>query len=163
MLELSPTGLSGRRYTVSRDGEDIAHLSFGWVREGAEVTIDGAPHELRHEGLGSGAFELSHHGAVVARARKPSAFRKRFELEHEGRVYELAKESWWGRAFELRADGHRVGSVRPVHPFTRRASIDLPEELSLPVRVFAAALVALLWRRGASAAAAGGGAAAAGS
>lgn len=157
MLELVPSGLLGRRFAVSRDGVVVAELNLALLREAAEITIEGAVHELRRQGRLSGAFELSHHGGVVARARKPSAWRNRFEVEHESRHYELEKESWWSRRYELRDASGPVGGVRPVHVFTRRAEIDLPDELTLPGKVFVTALVAFLWNRDASAAAGGGG------
>lgn len=141
---------------MRRDGRDVAELTLGWIRESATVRIDGVPHELRRAGLASGDYTLSRGGAVVATARKPSSLRSRFEIEHEGHVYELAKAAWWGRRFRLREGGQTIGSIGPHHLFTRRSAIDLPAELGLPVQVFVAALVAFMWKRDAGAAAGGG-------
>lgn len=157
MLELVPRFGSARRYTVRRDGQDIADITLGWVREAGDLTIDGVAHELRREGLLSGEFLLSRGGAVVARARKPSALRRRFEVRHDGQVYELVKARWWGRRYDLRAGGRTIGSIGPHHAFTRRAEIALPAELAVPVQVFVAALVVLLWKRDSQAAGGGGG------
>lgn len=155
MLELVPRRISSRRYEVRRDGEPVAEISLSWFREAGTLHIDGVAHELSRTGLGFGAFTLTRGGAPVARAHKPSAFRNRFEVEHEGRVYEVMKASWWGRRFAVRTDGRAIGSIGPHHPFTRRSEIVLPAELGLPVTVFLAALVVLLWNRDASAAGAG--------
>lgn len=155
MLELVPRLGSSRRYTVRRDGQDVAEFTLAWLREAGRLHIDGVAHELRREGLASGAFTLSCAGMPIVTARKPSAFRNRFEVDREGRRYEVVKASWWGRRFEVRADDQPIGSIGPHHPFTRRAAIDLPEDIGLPVQVFLAALVVLLWNRDSSGAAGG--------
>ena len=103
----------------------------------------------------SGEYSLSRVGIEVARAWKPSAWRERLEVTHEGATYELAKARWWGNTYELRADGRVVGSIRPHHPFTRRSAITMPAEFPLAATVFVAALVVLMWNR--QAGAAGGG------
>lgn len=115
------------------------------------MTIEGVPHTIGREGLASGAFTLARGGAVIARARRHSALRSRFEREHAVHRYELQKPSWWGRGYELLLDGQPVGSIRPRSPFTRRATIELPPDLPLSVQVFLAALVAFMWQREASA------------
>jgi hypothetical protein len=152
MLELVPRVAMSQRYSVRRDGVEVAEVALAWFREGGELVIEGVPHELRREGLGSGAFTLTRDAVVIARAHKPSAFHNRFEVEHDGRRYELVKAAWWMRRFELRSDGQTIGSIAPQHPFTRRCEIALPVELGLAVKVFLAALVALMWNRDASAA-----------
>lgn len=157
MLELVPALGSSRRYRVRRDGHDVAQFTLAWLREAGRLHIDGIAHELRREGLVSGAFTLSCQGMPVASARKPSALRNRFEVEYEGRQYEVVRAAWWGRRYEVRAHGQPIGSIGPHHPFTRRAEIALPDELTLPVKVFVAALVVLLWNRDSSGAAGGGG------
>lgn len=63
--------------------------------------------------------------------------------------------AWWGRRFEVRTDDQPIGSISPHQLFTRRAVIALPDDLMLPVNVFIAALVVLLWNRDSSGAAGG--------
>lgn len=156
MLELVPRLSMSQRYSVRRDGIEVAEVDLAWWKEGGRLEVEGGTYGLRREGVKSGAFTLSQDGQVLVAAHKPSALRNRFEVEHDGQRYELVKAGWWMRRFELRAGGSTVGSVAPLHPFTRRARVSLPGELPLPVKVFLAALVALMWRRGSSGAAAGG-------
>lgn len=147
MLELVAQGWSSRRFHVVTDGRVAAEITLGWFREGGALTIDGAPYTLRREGAISGAFILGHQGLEVVWARKPSAWRERFEVEYEGRTYELVKASWLRNSFELREHGRTVGAVRPRNIFRRRSEMMMPEELPLPVIVFVAALVVLMWNR----------------
>jgi hypothetical protein len=153
VLELVPTFWSARQFRVVRDSATVAELRLAWVREGADITIDGVAHQLRREGFGRGAFVLSQVGQPLARAVKPNAFTNRFEVEHAGRAYELRKANWFTRTFEFREGGVPVGSIRPHHPFTGRSSISLPGDLPLPVQVFVTALAVLMWNREQTAAA----------
>lgn len=158
MLELVPRFGMSQRFSVRLDGEEVADVALGWFREGGDLTIAGVHHELRRERLASGAFQLLHDGHVLAEARKPSAFFDRFQVEHDGRRYELAKARWWARRFELREHGQVVGTIAPRHVLTNRCELALPPDLPLPVQVFLAALAVLMWNRDANAAASGGGA-----
>lgn len=152
MLELVPK-IGARRYVIRQNGVDVAELNRSWFREAAQLTIDGVAHSIRREHLAAGAFTLCHDDAVVARARKPSHLHNRFEIQHEGRRYDLVKASWWTRRFEVHVDGHAIGFISPRHPLTRRAAIVLPADLTLPLQVFLAALVVFLWDREAASAA----------
>jgi hypothetical protein len=49
--------------------------------------------------------------------------------------------------FILSENGRELGTVRPEHAFTRKAVIDLPAEIDLPVRIFMVWLVLVLWKR----------------
>ena len=59
----------------------------------------------------------------------------------------------WSRTFVLSEKTARLGSVYPEHALTRKAVIDLPEEISLAGRIFMFWLVLILWKRAEAAAA----------
>lgn len=66
---------------------------------------------------------------LLARAEKPSVFRREFVIHHVGREFTLAQK----------------------HAFTRTAAASLPHELPLPVRMFIVWLTMISWRREATA------------
>lgn len=137
----------------------LARVSLSWAKEAGELTIEGVRHRMYREGLASGDFVLEREGEQIVRADKPSSWSNRFEISYRGRRYELEKESTWRRKFVLVDEGRReVGKIEPEGPFTRRAVVDLPEELSLAVRAYLVWLCVILWKRESSA----GGAVAAG-
>jgi hypothetical protein len=90
-------------------------------------------------------------GVVLARATKPSAFRSAFEVRHDGRTYELAKESVWRRRFVIRSGSAEIGSLAPRRMFGREAVATLPESWPLPLKTFVIWLVVILWKRAAAA------------
>jgi hypothetical protein len=95
----------------------------------------------------SGAFILRQGDLELARAEKPSAFHRSFDVVHDGRSYTLGAESALRRKFVLKENGEAVGSVSPLNAFTRKCIVDLPTSIPLPVRVFMIWLVILLWKR----------------
>ncbi len=125
----------------------VGNIDISCWREKALLTVQGVDYRVYREGLMSGDFILASGESVLARAKKPSALRRTFIIEHGGRHYTLRAKSAFQRAFEL-LDGDRVvGSVSPRGIFTRRAAVDLPEDMPLFVKVFIIWLAVILWKR----------------
>jgi hypothetical protein len=90
----------------------------------------------------------------VAMAKKSSAWKETFSLEHGGARYELRKDSYWRGSFVLSREGvGAVGSIGRKSFFGRDTFADLPDELPVEVRVFLLWLVTMMRRRADSAAA----------
>jgi hypothetical protein len=153
MLRAVPKGWFSSGYEVLENNAVVAVIDPSWTREAAELNIQGATYRAYREGLMSGAFLLESGSALLARAVKPSAFFRSFEVEHAGKQYTLEAESAAYRKFVLTEAGTEVGSIYPETWVTRKAIVDLPETISLPGRVFMFWLVMILWRRASEAAA----------
>lgn len=134
-------------YIVTDGASPIAEIDVSWWREKGVLTVRGSTYDVYREGLISGAFLLESDGSILARAEKPSAFRRSFELECGKKFYMLRAASAFRRKFVL-VDGDReVGEIGPDGVFTRRATADLPEDIPLPVKVFIIWLVVIMWKR----------------
>jgi hypothetical protein len=151
-MTVAPTRWYSWDFDVTDGGRHVAHLDVSAWREQGVLTIDGVAHLVYREGVGSGEFLLERDGIVLARATKPSAFRSAFEVRHDGRTYELAKESLWQRRFVLRSGNAEIGSLAPRSAIGREAVATLPEPWPLPLKVFVIWLVVILWKRAAAAA-----------
>ncbi len=143
-------------FTVTDGERPVAHIEMSRWRERGVFAVQGVSYRVYREGRMSGDFLLRGSGTTVARARKPSAFRRTFLVEHEGQHYVLRKRSFFGRAFVLLRGDREVGSVSRVALFSRSAAIDLPADLPLAVQLFITWLVLIAWKRSARAAAAAG-------
>jgi hypothetical protein len=152
MLMAVPARWFSWDFAVLEGSQVIAAIDVSWWREEGELAVQGRTFRVYREGLMRGAFVLESAGSVLARAEKPSAFRRAFVVEHGGRRYTFAARSPFQRAFELRDGSGAVGAIAPLGIFTRRARVDLPEDLPLAVRVFIVWLAVILWRRDANAA-----------
>lgn len=153
-MKLTPRSCFSWNFEVLDDNDIVAHIDISGWREKGLLTVQGAEYPVYREGLMSGEFILESAGSTLARAWKPSAFRRSFEVECGGKQYRLHAPSVFGRIFVLLGGDSEIGSIAPDGMFTRRATVSLPEELPLPVRVFIIWLAVILWKRDAEASAA---------
>lgn len=132
---------------IEEDGVEVALLDLSALRDAANFDLDGRPWQIRREGLVRGDWLLQSDGQIVARATKPSAFTREFEVVADNRRMLLRPVGIARRAFELRHGDTVIGGMAPVGLFRRSADIALPEELQLATRIFLAFLVLTQWRR----------------
>ena len=134
-------------FDVKEADRHLAHMDLSAWGEKGVLTIDGVEHRVRREGPLHGDFLLERDGTVVARATKPSAWWNRFVIHHEGQTYELAKSSFWRRRFVVRRGDTEIGSLAPKSAWQREATVELPEQWPLPLKVFVMWLALILWNR----------------
>jgi len=151
VLKGRPKGFFSWDFAVSEGDDEIAEVSFAWFRERGELKVKGEPCAIYRESL-MGDFCLEWNGEVVARATKTSMWTRRFVVRFEGRELVLEAASIFTRAFVLRdagEGGDELGRISPAGIFSRKAVIDLPDDVPLPVQVFMFWLVVIMWRRAA--------------
>ncbi len=154
MLRAIPKGWFSWDFTVvDEESGPVAEIDVSTWREKGLLTVDGVGYEVFREGLMSGAFLLKQGDSLLARAEKPSAFRRTFLIDYSDRHYTLQARSFWRRELVLLDGSLEVGSLAPEGAFSRRMRVDLPEELPLPVEVFLVWLAVILWKRASEAAA----------
>jgi hypothetical protein len=127
-------------------GMPWAEIGLSSWRERGSVSVENRQYRVTREGL-TGPFVLLGASGESARASKASVFKQEFTLAIGGRDYTLKKSSWWGREFALWDGATRVGSVVPAHWLSRRALVDLPEDLPAWARAFVVWLTLLMWKR----------------
>lgn len=156
MMQIVPTRWYSSDFSVRHDSRPMADIDVSWWREKAVLTIQGRRYGVYRERLVSGAFVLEHGGTVLARAEKPTVFRRTFLIHYAGREYTLRAASTFGRQFLLLDGSRQIGSLTPAGIFTRRATVDLPDDWPLPVRVFIVWLTVISGMRDEAAVAAAG-------
>lgn len=154
MLQLVPHGWLGWNFDVLDNDRKITEIKTSTLPESGIFSIDGADFRARREGMFSGEFLLSKDNETIARAQKPSALKSSFTIEFSDRQYTLKKESWAGRSFVLIQGDLEIGSIRPEGVLTRKATVQLPDDMPMPLQVFVIWLTILLWKREADAGAA---------
>ena len=147
MLQIVPTHWYSWDVTVTDESRPVADIARSWWREKGALTIGDTTYHVYREAPMSGAFVLEQAGSVLARAEKPSVFRREFVIRHADREYTLRPESMFRRAFVLLDGSRQIGSLAPKSAFTRKAAADLPNHLPLPVRMFIVWVTMISWRR----------------
>jgi hypothetical protein len=154
MLTLIPKSWFSWDFRVIASSGDVALIDRHWFRESASFSVKGRSFNVRRTSLVRGAFTLEHAGVAVAEAKKPSSFRRAFEITIGADHYRLEAATIFGREFVLSHDGISVGGVRPNSFFGRTATAQFPERLPREIQLFMVFLVLVLWKRAADAAAA---------
>jgi hypothetical protein len=154
VLRLVPESWLTWNFDVLDNDRKITEIKTSTLPESGRFSIEGSEFHAHREGMFSGEFFLEKDGEIVARAQKPSALKSSFDIEFSDRRYTLKKESWAGRSFVLLQGDLEVGSIRPEGMLTRKATVQLPDDLPIPLQVFVMWLTILLWKREADAGAA---------
>ncbi len=147
MLTVIPKSWFSWDFSVIERSRAVAEIDVSWWREKGVLTVDGIDYMVYREGLMSGAFILELEGAVLAHAKKPNAFRRAFIIEYAGKQYTLRAKSAFQSTFLLLDGDREIGTLSPKGVFTRRATVDFPEEIPLPAKVFIIWLAVILWKR----------------
>ncbi len=150
MLWATPNSLFSWDFTVFCDSEFLADIDMSWLRERADVTIGDQAFSVCRTSVMSGTFVLKSGDQVLAEAKKVSAFTRTFEIRTDDRELTLKAVSIWKRQFALYENGAQIGQIGPTNWLRRRAVIDLPDDIPIPIQVFLFWLVVVLWRRQAS-------------
>lgn len=155
MLHAVPKRWFSWDFNVMRGDEVLGDIDMSLWREQGVLTVGGEAYRVYREGLMNGDFVLESSGVVLARAQKPSAWRRSFTITHAGRTYTLRAASLFRRAFTLFEGETEIGRVSPQGILSRRAEVDLPDAWPLPLKIFIVWLAVLLWKRDSDSSAAG--------
>lgn len=149
MIACDPVWLFSWNYQVkgSAAGE-TARIERRWFSEQGAIETPRARYQIVKQGIFSGTWHLERDETVVAVARKPNPLTRRFEITFAGQFAVLEAQSMFSRAMRLTTPNGAGGSIVPLHPFTRRATMDLPG-IPFDIQCFALWLTVLMWRRAA--------------
>jgi hypothetical protein len=147
MLTCLPTSLCSWDFLVRDGARDVATLDFAFLTEQGTIHYKGMDYRIGKHGVLSGRWTLLLGSSPVATAQKPSALFRLFKVTGEDTTLVLKAFSPFSRCFDIFSGSTPVGSIQPVHPFTRRAIVDCQPSVSILVQLYCFWLVVLLWRR----------------
>ena len=84
---------------------------------------------------------------TIADAQKPSFLTRRFVVNIGNTTYDFRVPSIFSRSMVLYDERRHVGSISRAGIFSRRAIVDLPNDIDLPVQIFLLFLTVILWKR----------------
>jgi hypothetical protein len=154
MIEAVPKHIFSNDYVLRGTDGRVAELDVSSWRERAEFVLDGVSYRLYRDGI-VGPFVMERDGAVIARARKPSTVRNRFEVELPDRTCELRKTSLSGRRFGVFEGDRAAGEMAQAGFLGRRIRLSLPADWPAAIHIFLFWLALVIWNREAAVAASG--------
>jgi len=134
-FELIPHSWLSWDFSVVRGDSVVAEIEILRWRKKDVLKVGGLRYAAYREGVIGGAFILALDATQLARAERPRWLSRSFTIKHGEKTYRL-KADWFGPSFILLANGQEVGSLVPRGMFTRKTSVNLPDELALPVQMF---------------------------
>jgi len=147
MLTCLPQSLCSWDYRILDAAGGPGSIDFNFFTEQGCIYFGAHELAVRKQGPLSGHWTLEHENRMIAEARKPNPLFRSFDLDVNGTCFTVKAISPFGRGYEIVSAGHAVGSISPVHPFTRRAVIDCGGGIPELGQLFAFWLVVLTWRR----------------
>ena len=149
VLTLTPKSWGSWNFAVSDGERQLADVRLSWWREKGMLSLEDGDYDVYRESL-LGDFVLERAGSIVARASKPSVFERCFVISYHEKSYTLRARAALRRAFVVMDGSLEVGSIVPESIWTRRATVQLPDEWPLAVQSFAMWLTIVHWKRDAS-------------
>ena len=125
-------------------------MTFNFFSEQGTISLGGRDFTVCKHGWLSGQWTLENAGGTVAAATKPNPLVRSFHMEVRDLRLTIKARAPFTRSFDILSDGAVVGSICPVHAFTRRAYIECGSEIPEPILLFAFWLAVLTWRRAAN-------------
>jgi hypothetical protein len=126
-----------------------ASIEFDFWTEQGKISVDSDLYFVQHAWL-SGEWSLVSESGIVALAVKPNPLTRVFEVSYDNDSLILRAHSPLTRSFLIEKSNALLGTIEPMHPFTRRAFIDCSPLLTIPIQLFLFCLTVLMWRRAAS-------------
>ena len=136
-------------YRIFGTANDPALLTFDFFTEQGSIQLGEARFTVRKHGPMSGHWTLEHGEHVLADATKPSAMFRSFELQVHDLHFTVRAQTAFTRCYDILCGERRIGTIQPLHPMTRRASIECSPEVPELAQLFAFWLAVITWRRAA--------------
>ena len=141
-----PQSIWNWNYTLKQGRREIIDITNRTWREAGTLKFEDESLEVRRVSMWKSTYEMLRRREVIAKARRPNAFYRRFDIEFGERDFELRAVSAWRREMCLYEGRREIGSWRPEGIMSRRIEIEVDEELPLPALGFATWLVMVQWR-----------------
>jgi hypothetical protein len=146
-LQAVPQDLYSWDYVVLEDKRPLTRIDLDVLGEGGEFFIHGQPYELAAPTMHSGSFVMQNRGRKLASANRPSVFARGIVVDMQGRHYELALEEIGSRRYVVKQEGEPIGHIGPSGAISRKVTVNLPDEMEDPEKVFLLWLVLMAWRK----------------
>lgn len=149
MIEAKPNSMFSWDFSIYEAEKKITNLDLSLFRERAIFILADTEYEIRRDSLTRGTFSLHSGDQMIASAQK-TAFARNFRVNYSDRTIDLKALHIFSRTFSLFDNDVQIGSISPTEWPGRRAIIDFPKDISVPVQLFLFCLAVFLWRRAAN-------------
>lgn len=155
ILEAEPTGWLSRNAVIRSNGKELTELKITPWKSWGSFTLDGEEFTIEPSGFWLINAHLRKGSTIIARAEKPSMWRRAFKITSADASMTLESLSWRGREYALLIGQQEVGRVSREGMTGRKIRLEFPDEVPVVLQVFLTYLVLCQAKRESDAAAAG--------
>lgn len=148
MLTCIPQSNRNWDFRVQSTSAGLVELNFELLTENGQIQLGNDQYQIRKHGWTSGHWTLEANGECIADAHQRNPFFRTFEVVTAGKRLTVKAKSRASRCFEILESNSPLGTIRPMHPFTRRSVVDCSTSVPELIQLFCFWLAALMWRRG---------------
>jgi hypothetical protein len=156
VLHAEPLGWASFGVRILCGDEELTQLTISAFKSKGSFDLGGETFTVEPEGFFRSHAILKKGGSTLARVRKPSLLRRRFEISSAGHRLILENRGWRGREYVLLLGTQEVGSVKREGFSGRKLLLEFPDDVPDFLQVLLAYVVVSQAKREAAAAAAGG-------
>jgi len=147
VLIAEPQNWPNTRFSVRRADQELTNLAITLFRNRGSFELDGERFDIEPTSFFRMDAEMKRAGSVIARARQPNFFRRRFEVSSAGHHLVMESRSWRGRKYALLLGTQEVGWIHRVGMTGKRMKLEFPDEVPVVLQVFLAYLAACQAKR----------------
>ena len=149
MLTCLPESLCSWNFRVVDPSRQISFVRFDFFTEQGVIQHEGAQYRIIKHGWLSGQWSLIASDVTFARAVKPNALFRSFDISTQEYSLVTRAQTFVTRAYDIFTPSRRVGVIMPSHAFTRRSTIECSAEIPVLSQLFCFWLAVTTWRRAA--------------
>lgn len=147
MLQFLPQSVFSWNFDIT-GAQHNGRLTFNWFSEQGTITYAGQAFDVVKHGIGSGHWTLEAAGEILCDAQKTNPFFRSFTVREAKGEWLLQAQSPLTRCYNLsNASGGIMGTICPLHPFTRTSRFDCDASVPETTQIFCFWLAALTWKR----------------
>lgn len=155
ILHAEPLGWFCSGVRLRRGDQELTELEITTFKSKGSFVLDDDEFVIEPKGFLQTSAVLKKGNAILARAEKPSAFRRRFEISSAGHRLTMESRSWAGREYVLLLGNQEVGWIRRKGMTGRSLQLEFPDEVPVFLQILLAYLVVVQAKKEAAAAAGG--------
>jgi hypothetical protein len=156
ILHAEPLGWASFGVRILSGDEELTQLMISTFKGKGSFDLDGEAFTVEPEGFFRSNAVLKKGSSTIAKVRKPSILRRRFEISSAGHRLVLESRGWAGREYVLLLGSQEVGRVKREGFVGRKILLEFPDDVPLFLQVLLAYVVVSQAKREAAAAASGG-------
>jgi hypothetical protein len=145
-LNCLPQSLCSWDFRILGGPSGPAATAFKFLSADGTISLASLEYQVRRKGWLFGNWTLERDGQTFATGEKGMATFRSFQIRWDAGYLVAKPRSFFTRGYDLWMNDAIVGTILPIHAFTRRAIIECDPAVPELIQLFAFWITARIWR-----------------